>query len=186
MEENKKEMSNKEFAIGCVGLIAVLALVLFLFMGCMAKMTEDSQPSKEEKEIEETNKRLEEKAKKTEKENTNKSEEVKKISEADIEDFKDTVQRRLEQNGLDNYVTKVDTPNDDTISYYVSNDVKQLTKKEKENLSTNIGKELQGAALATYLGGDKNDVPFIDGFYENKEPFSRTSGLDINKFSIIN
>lgn len=186
MSENKKEMSNKEFAIGCVGLIAVLGLILFLFMGCMAKMTEEDQPSKEQKQIEETNKRLEEKAEKTEKQNSDNNEKAKKISETDIEDFKDTVQRRLDQNGLDNYVTKVDNPKDDTISYYVSNDVKQLTKKEKENLSTNISEELQGAALATYLGGNKKDAPFIDGFYESKEPFSRTTGLDKNKFSVIN
>lgn len=186
MSENKKEMSNKEFAIGCIGLIAVLGLVLFLFMGCMAKMTEQDQPSKEQKEIEETNKRLEEKVKKTEKENDDKEEKVEKISETDIEDFKDTVQRRLEKNRLDNYVTKVDNPKDDTISYYVSKDVKQLTKKEKEKLSTNISEELQDAALATYLGSSKKDIPFIDGFYNDKEPFSRTTGLDKNKFSIIN
>lgn len=186
MSENKKEMSNKEFAIGCVGLIAVLGLVLFLFMGCMAKMTEEDQPSKEDKEIEETNKRLEEKAEKTEKENSDKNEKAEKISETDIEDFKDTVQRRLDQKGLDNYVTKVDNPKDDTISYYVSNDIKDLTKKEKNKIANNISEELQGAAIATYLGGSKKDVPFIDGFYDNKEPFSRTTGLDKNKFSIIN
>lgn len=190
MAENKKEMSNKEFAIGCVGIILVLGLILFLFMGCMAKMTDEDQPSKEQKEIEETNKRLEEKAEKTEKKQEKqitKKQKESKIDKNMVKEFDDVMKRKMASNSeVGQYVNSYKIEDLDSslpiIKIIIDNSVKYNETSEKQKIADNIGFEVQAASKSTFT----DDNPFIRIDYQSGQVFAESKALSVNEFKIKN
>lgn len=185
-ENNKKEMSNKEFAIGCLGLIVVLGLVLFLFMGCMAKMTENNEPTKQEK----TDKRLKEKAEKTEKKQEKDKSQTKKEKNVDksmIKEFDGVMKRKMDSNSkIGQYVNSYKIEDADSnlpiIKIIVDNSVKYNEDYKKQEIADSIGHEVQSASRSTFI----DDNPFIRIDYQNGQVFAESKTLSVNEFKVKN
>lgn len=185
-ENSKKEMSNKEFAIGCLGLIVVLGLILFLFMGCMAKMTENNEPTKQEK----TDKRLKEKAENTKKEQEKETSQSKKESKVDksmLKDFDEVMKRKMNSNSeIGQYVNTYKIEDVDStlpiIKIIIDNSVKYNEDYQKQEIADSIGHEVQSASRSTFT----DDNPFIRMDYQNGQVFSESKTLSVNEFKVKN